>query len=77
MNDIEDYKRHKANKKTGNGKPKGILDIIESDFPDRYSKIVDDYNKNKRIFTEEEWIDVLSKSRKSHEKHLKQKKSND
>ncbi|NLI92534.1 MAG: hypothetical protein GX434_10120 [Peptococcaceae bacterium] len=51
--------------------PQGILDIIEADYPDRYVNLSDDLET---LFSEEEWIDILTKSRLSHEQLIKLKK---
>lgn len=48
--------------------PQGILDIIEADYPAKYAVISQGHNRIKRLFSREEWIDILTKSRKSHER---------
>jgi len=50
---------------------KGILDVIETDYPDRYVMMLEDRTRIKTLFSNEEWIDILTKSRNSYESHLK------
>lgn len=64
-----DYKKSDMNQF-----PKGILDIIEAYYPDKYVKILRNYDLLKTLFTEEEWIDILAKSRNSHESHISRRK---
>lgn len=50
--------------------PQGILDIIEADYPAKYAIISQGHNRIKKLFSSEEWIDILTKSRKSYERHF-------
>lgn len=73
--DFAKHRKARDNKKNDkNPSPKGVLDIIEAYYPDRYVKILVNYDLIKTLFTEEEWIDVLAKSRNSHESHISRRK---
>ncbi|MGI6225146.1 MAG: hypothetical protein ACOYJ1_02730 [Peptococcales bacterium] len=51
--------------------PKGILDIIKEEYPEKYYYMTR-YCRNKTdLFSESEWFDILLKSRKSYEEYLK------
>ena len=75
MNEIADYKR--ADYKRANQKKyvrdflEGILDVIETDYPDQYLRILEDHTQIITLFSQEEWIDILTKSRNSYNRHLK------
>ena len=51
--------------------PKGILDVVQNDYPDRYFLMSKDSNRTSKIFSREEWVDILTKSRNSHENQFK------
>lgn len=51
--------------------PQGILDIIQTDYPDRYFNWPENLAT---LFSEEEWTDILTKSRLSYEQLINQKK---
>lgn len=70
MNDLENYKRARKYKKYDKDFPKGILDVIETDYPDRYVMMLEDRTRIKTLFSDEEWIDILTKSRNSYESHI-------
>lgn len=72
MNDLANYKRAKRDGRYNKDYPKGVLDIIEADYPDRYSLMLEDSTRIKTLFTNEEWIDILTKSRNSYESRIKQ-----
>ncbi|HZK55358.1 MAG TPA: hypothetical protein VFC84_14330 [Desulfosporosinus sp.] len=71
MNDIADYKR-KNNKKCHKDFLEGIFEVIETDYPDKYFIILEDRRRIKTLFSNEEWIDILTKSRNSYSSHIKQ-----
>lgn len=57
--------------------PQGILDIIQTDYPDRYLNLSENpetFLALEALFSEEEWLDILSKSRLSYEQWIKLKK---
>ena len=58
MNDLADYKRTNHKKKYVQDFPEGILDVIETDYP------------TTTLLSNEEWIDILTKSRNSYKWHI-------
>ena len=57
--------------------PQGVIDIIEIYYPDRYvnlSEKPETLLSLEKLFSEEEWLDILSKSRLSYEQWIKLKK---
>ena len=70
MNDIADYKRAN-NKKYVKDFLEGILDVIEIDYSEKYSMMFDDRDQITTLFSNEEWIDILTKSRNSYSDHIK------
>lgn len=57
--------------------PQGIIDIIQMLYPDRYAELSEGTEtivSLEELFTREEWIDILSKSRLSYEQWTKLKK---
>ncbi|MDR3542545.1 MAG: hypothetical protein P4L69_16525 [Desulfosporosinus sp.] len=71
MNDLADYKRAN-NKKYVKDFLEGIFDVIETDYPDKYFMMVEDRTWITTLFSNEEWIDILTKSRNSYGCHNKQ-----
>lgn len=51
--------------------PQGIIDVIKIDYPDRCSDLPENLET---LFSEEEWIDILTKSRLSYKNFIKMKK---
>ena len=70
MNDLANHKRARKNMKYDKDFPKGILDVIETDYPDRYVMMLEDRTRIKTLFSNEEWIDILTKSRNSYRYHI-------
>ena len=70
MNELADYKRNSKRKKYVQDFPEGILDVIESDYPSKYFLILEDRPQLTTLFSNEEWIDVLTKSRNSYRCHI-------
>ena len=68
MNDLADYKRAN-NKKYVKDFLEGILDVIETDYPDKYFRMFEDHTQITLLFSNEEWIDILTKSRNSYSYH--------
>lgn len=66
-----EHRRSTENKYDKDLYPQGIIDIIKADYPDRYSDLSKDLET---LFSEEEWIDILSKSRLSYKKWLRLRK---
>lgn len=57
--------------------PQGVLDIIQTYYPDRYFQMAEEPEtllSLESLFSEEEWLDILSKSRLSYEQWIKLKK---
>lgn len=57
--------------------PQGVLDIIQTYYPDRYFHVAEEPEtllSLESLFSEEEWLDILSKSRLSYEQWIKLKK---
>jgi hypothetical protein len=51
--------------------PKSILEVIKEEYPEKYYYMLR-YCANKgQLFTDEEWRNILVKSRKSYEEYLK------
>lgn len=71
MNDLADYKRTN-NKKYVKNFLEGILDVIETDYPDKYFMMFEDRTQITTLFSDEEWIDILTKSRNSYSYHIEQ-----
>ena len=67
MNDLADYKRanHKKRKYVPDF-PEGILDVIEADYPGKYFLMFEDLTHITTLFSNEEWVDILTKSRNSY-----------
>ncbi len=70
MNDLADYKRSNLKKKFVQEFPIGILDVIETDYPGNYFMMFEDRTEIQSLFSNEEWIDILTKSRNSYRGHL-------
>lgn len=70
MNDLADYERAN-NKKYVEDFLEGILDVIETDYPDKYFAMFEDRTRITTLFSNEEWIDILTKSRNSYSSHIK------
>jgi len=51
--------------------PKGILDIIKEEYPEKYVYMIRYCRNKNQLFSEDEWRDILLKSRKSYEEYLK------
>lgn len=70
MNDLADYKRTNNKKKYVKDFLEGILDVIETDYPDKYFMMLEDRTQITTLFSNEEWIDILTKSRNSYSCHI-------
>lgn len=74
MNDLAKHRRAKKNKQQEQDfVPKGILDIIETEYPHRYPIMSEDHTQIKALFSELEWLDILTKSRNSYKRLVKLK----
>lgn len=69
------HKRPGYVKKEEDFTAKGILDVIKADYIDRYVTISNDFNQFKALFSESEWIDILTKSRRSLESKIRNRNS--
>ena len=70
MNDLDDYRRKNHKKKYGQDFPEGILDVIEADYPRQHFLMLEDRTHLKTLFSNDEWIDILTKSRNSYRYHI-------
>lgn len=69
--ELPKQRRARVNKYGQDLYPQGIIDIIQTDYPDRYFNLPENLET---LFSEEEWIDILTKSRLSYEPLIKLKK---
>lgn len=75
MDDLTHYKRTKIKNKYIQNFPKGILDVIEMDYPNQYHLMSEeDRTLIPSLFSNEEWIDILTKSRNSYRSHIQRMK---
>ena len=70
MNDLADYRRTNSKKRNVQSFPEGILDVIETDYPGKYFLMLEDRALITTLFSSEEWIDILIKSRNSYKCHI-------
>ncbi len=70
MNDLNDYKRRKnLKKKYIQDFPEGIFEVIETDYPCQHF-LMSENRSMQTLFSNEEWIDILTKSRNSYRCHI-------
>ena len=69
MADLADIKRKINYGKYVTHIPLGILDVIETDYPARYLLMCENQTPMASLFSPEEWIDILAKSRYSYGYH--------
>jgi len=62
--------RKKKNAEKEPEQPKLVMDIIEEDYPEKYETLKEKISQLSRMFTQEEWLMILTKSRVSHERFL-------
>lgn len=70
MNNLTSYKVKNHKKKFIQDFPENILDVIETNYPNQYFLILEDQTKMTTLFSNEEWIDILTKSRNSYRRHI-------
>ncbi|KUO70404.1 MAG: hypothetical protein APF81_19640 [Desulfosporosinus sp. BRH_c37] len=70
MNDLANYKRKRHKNNYVQDFPEGILDVIEADYPSQYFLLLGDRTQMTTLFSNEEWIDILTKSRNSYSCHI-------
>lgn len=70
MDSLADYKRKSNKKSCIQDFPEGILDVIEMYYPEKYSLMVEGWTSISTLFSQEEWLDILTKSRNSFKDHL-------
>lgn len=51
--------------------PKNILEIIQEEYPEKYLYMLRYCANKNQLFSQEEWRNILFKSRKSYEEYLK------
>ncbi|MGE4274257.1 MAG: hypothetical protein AB7E31_15570 [Desulfitobacterium sp.] len=59
-------KKNKSQSETE--QPKLVMDIIEEDYPEKYDTLKNKISQLGRLFTEDEWLTILMKSRAEHER---------
>jgi hypothetical protein len=70
MNELVDFKRTNNKNKCVQDFPEGILDVIETDYPSQYFLMFEERTPLSTLFSTEEWIDILTKSRNSNRCHI-------
>lgn len=70
MNELANYKRKSIRKKYVQDFPEGILDVIETVYPEKYSLMLDGRTSITTLFSSEEWINIFAKSRNSFSSHI-------
>ncbi|AGA69168.1 hypothetical protein Desdi_1679 [Desulfitobacterium dichloroeliminans LMG P-21439] len=50
--------------------PKLVMDIIEEDYPEKYDTLKNKISQLGRLFTQDEWLNILMKSRAEHDPFL-------
>lgn len=53
--------------------PKFLMDIIEEEYPEKYDTLKVKISQLGRMFTQEEWLTILMRSRAEHERFLPKK----
>ncbi len=66
------HRSHEDGKKPKQDRVMSVLDVIEMYYPYQYGEMLKDINQKSRIFTNEEWIDILKKSRDSYKSYIKE-----
>jgi len=68
------YRRYRKKKRSyaQDWCPQWLIDIIKEEYPDRYAKLPDNLAL---MFTEQEWINILTKSRISYKKRIRLKRN--
>lgn len=72
MYDLGDHKRTNHRKKYVHGFPEGILDVIAADYHRQYFRMLEGRTQITALFSNEEWIDILTKSRNSYRYQIQQ-----
>lgn len=62
--------RNKTRAPIENEQPKLVMDIIEEEYPDRYEMLKEKISQLGRMFTQDEWLSILTRSRAEHERFL-------
>lgn len=70
MNDLAEYRRSNNRKKYVQDCPEEILEVIKTDYPSKYFLMLEDRTRTTTLFSNEEWIDILTKSRNSYRSHI-------
>lgn len=63
-------KRNRSEAPTEKEEPKLVMDIIEEEYPDRYEMLKEKISQLGRMFTQDEWLSILTRSRMEHERFL-------
>jgi hypothetical protein len=69
--------RRKKDSQPERDEPKLMMDIIEEDYPEKYDTLKERISQLGRMFTQEEWLTILMKSRAEHERFLPKKFTRD
>ncbi|AET67630.1 hypothetical protein Desor_2021 [Desulfosporosinus orientis DSM 765] len=70
MKDLADYRRLSSKKKRVHEFPEGILDVIEKVHPEKYRLMLEGKTCTATLFSSEEWLDIVTKSRNSYKNHI-------
>ncbi|AFM00447.1 MULTISPECIES: hypothetical protein [Desulfitobacterium] len=65
--------RKKKNAQPEVEQPKLMMDIIEEEYPEKYDTLKEKISQLGRMFTQEEWLTILMRSRAEHERFLPKK----
>ena len=70
MKDLADYRRLSPNKERVDECPEGILDVIEKVHPEKYRLILEGKTCTATLFSSEEWMEIVTKSRNSYKNRI-------
>ncbi len=70
MNDLANFKKMQNKKKCIHNFPDGILNVIQMYYPEKYLLMLQDRTQTTTLFSKEEWIDIMTKSRNSYRSHI-------
>lgn len=65
--------RKKKNAQPEVEQPKLMMDIIAEEYPEKYDTLKEKISQLGRMFTQEEWLTILMRSRAEHERFLPKK----
>ena len=68
---MKDADRRKQEEATD---PKSLLDVVEEEFPDKVGGLFGGLSRIGQMFTVEDWLKILTRSRSNYEESWKRKK---